>query len=259
MCRNQLMEELKMPRTATRLLDDLIATPPGMGGTTNWSARHLTAGRTGSRSAIAPTRGYATNGLAGPLSEMLLGGRKPRTTAPFDFKLSGVHLVGGLAYRAWRDWKANRQPTFDAEPDLINIPRGTTFLPMKASKIESLGRKLIRAMIAAAKADGRITHHECRRLKEWLGQQDCLDADRDFIDFELRNPLDVNAVAQSGDSLEIAAEIYLASQFALEPGGVAEWFHLHRLATRMGLDPEFVAHLRAQFENPAPMREQLAA
>lgn len=193
------------------------------------------------------------------MAGILLGGRKPRITVPFDFKLSGVDLVGGLAYRAWRDWKANRRPALDAEPDLINIPRGTTFLPMKASKVESLGRKLVRAMIAAAKADGRITHHECVRLREWLGQQGCLDADRDFIEFELRNPLDVNAVAKSADSLEIAAGIYLASQFALEPGGVAEWFYLHRLATRSGLDPDFVAHLRAQFERPAPAHEDMAA
>jgi len=249
-----------MPRTATRLLDDLISTPPAMGGgTTGLGASQLIVGRTGRRSAIAPTVGYATNGLAGPLSGILLGGRQPRITAPFDFKLSGVHLVGGLAYRAWRGWKANRRPTLDAEPDLINIPRGTTFLPMKASKIETLGRKLVRAMIAAAKADGRIAHHERHRLKEWLAHQDCLDADRDFIDFELRNPLDVNAVAKSADSMEIAAEIYLAAQFALEPGGVAEWFFLHRLATRLGLDPDFVAHLRAQFERPAPMSEDMAA
>jgi len=254
-----MMEELKMPRTATRLLDDLISTSPGMGGARNLSASHITMGRTGSRSAIAPTGEYATNGLADPLAGILLGGRKPRITAPFDFKLRGVHLVGGLAYRAWRDWKANRQPTLDAEPELINIPRGTTFLPMKASKIESLGRKLVQAMIAAAKADGRITHHECLRLKEWLIRQDCMDADREFIDFELRNPLDVDAVARSADSLEIAAEIYLASQFALEPGGVAEWFYLHRLAARMGLNADFVAHLGAQFERPAPMRGDMAA
>ena len=68
-------------------------------------------------------------------------------------------LVGALAYRAYQDWQSKQQPAGSTGP-LLAPPADTPFNPSGEAEQQSLARALLRAMIAAAKADGHIDKAE---------------------------------------------------------------------------------------------------
>ncbi|MGA1635492.1 MAG: DUF533 domain-containing protein, partial [Gemmobacter sp.] len=111
-------------------------------------------------------KSLATGAIAGGLAGLLLSGGKPRKLLGNALGLGGAALVGGLAYKAWQDWQAGKAAPAPAVPALPN-PEGTAFLPADPARSEALAERLLRAMVAAAKADGHVTGAERRRI---LGQ-----------------------------------------------------------------------------------------
>ena len=215
---------------AKALLDQFLGQSQGAGGQQSQKSSGLNL-----QGLISGPGGLATGALAGGLAGLLLGGKKPRKLAKSALKVGGVALVGGLAYKAWRDWQANKAPASAPAAThtvpSIPAPEGTPFMPATQAEEQSLSRSLIRAMIAAAKADGHVS-----------------DADRAFVEEELSKPLDVDAVARGASCPEQAAEIYAASLLVIDPNGAAERGYLAMLAARLELDPELLRHLHANAE-----------
>jgi uncharacterized membrane protein YebE (DUF533 family) len=215
----------------------------------------------------------ATGALAGGLAGLLLGGKKPRKMAKSALKVGGIALVGGLAYKAYRDWQEKRAAGGTAAPATARAPisapaqtqpavpqlppPGTPFDPTDTDEKHRLCTTLIRAMIAAAKADGHISPEERTRISRQQIQAAGMEADhRDFIDQELAKPLDIDAVAASATSPEQAAEVYAASLLAIDVNGVAEQGYLAMLAARLKLDPELIRSLHANADalsEPEPL------
>ncbi len=228
---------------AKRLLDQFIGTSSG--------APQQGAGPSGGRDwskMLEGKGGLATGAVAGGLAGLLIGGKKPKKLAKNALKYGGMAVVGGLAYKAWRDYQAGRPPQAGApaEPAALEPPpTGTPFLPQSPAEQDQLGRSLLRAMIAAAKADGHIDADEQKRIfahVEGLG----LDSDdKAFVFEELSKPLDVQAVAAGATCQETAAEIYAASLLAIDADGPAEKGYLGMLAARLNLPAGLVEHLHA--------------
>lgn len=193
--------------------------------------------------------GLATGAAAGGLAALLLGGAKPKKLAKNALKVGGAALVGGLAYKAWRDWQANKAPSPQTAPEAVTAPTDPAFLPQADDKRRNLSRSLMRAMISAAKADGHVTPVEQKRILTQLEALDVNDADRAFIQQELESPLDVEAVVRDAATPELAAELYTASLLAIDPNGAAERAYLSLLAARLNLHEGLVAHIHANAEN----------
>ncbi|MEM1048482.1 MAG: tellurite resistance TerB family protein [Pseudomonadota bacterium] len=235
---------------AKALLDQFLGSATNTGGQpAARDARDGDAGGFDLNSLLSGKGGLATGAIAGGLAGLLLGGKKPKKLAKSALKVGGAALVGGLAYKAWRDWQANKAPeslpTAGAEPMIEPAPAGTVFLPDNREEEESLSRALIRAMIAAAKADGHVTFEEQARISKHLEALELSPADRAFIDEELAKPLDIDAVARGVNCPEQAAELYAASLLVIDASGAAEKGYLAMLAARLKLDPDLVAHLHA--------------
>jgi uncharacterized membrane protein YebE (DUF533 family) len=131
---------------------------------------------------------------------------------------------------------------------MLPPPGETPFNPATEAEQQSLGRHLLRAMIAAAKADGHIDAAEQANI---FAQMDKLDLDADdkaFVMDELRAPLDVDAVAKAARTPEEAAELYTASLLAIDVDNAAERGYLALLAARLRLDDKLVEHLHATVE-----------
>jgi len=127
-------------------------------------------------------------------------------------------------------------------------PADTPFLPARESEQQSLSRHLLRAMIAAAKADGHIDAKEQSAI---FAEMDRLPLDTDdkaFVMDELRKPLDVDAVAHAASTPEEAASIYTASLLAIDIDNPSERAYLGLLAARLNLDDALVKHLHATVE-----------
>lgn len=196
--------------------------------------------------------GAAIGGLAG----LLLGGKSGRRLAGTALKVGGVAVLGGLAYKAWRDWQAGRPPV---SPDqqgtaqqgataMLPPPADTPFNPASEAEQQALSRHLLRAMIAAAKADGHIDATEQAGI---FARLDALPLDADdkaFVIDELRAPLNIDAVAAGARTPEEAAEIYAASLLAIDVDNAAERGYLAMLAARLNLDAALVKHLHANVE-----------
>ncbi len=190
--------------------------------------------------------GVAAGALAGGLAGILLGGKKPRKLAKSALKVGGVALVGGLAYKAWQNWQANNSPaTATNEPPALP-PGDTPFLPSTPTGQEDLSRRLVRAMVAAAKSDGHVSPEERRRIAQQLDGLQIGVEERAFLEDELSAPLDIDAIARDAANPEQAAEIYAASLLAIDPNGAAERGYLAMLAARLKLEPGLVEHLHAQ-------------
>ena len=196
--------------------------------------------------------GLATGAAAGGLAALLLGGAKPKKLAKNAVKVGGVALVGGLAYKAYRDWQSNKSsaPHSAAEAP-PGMPPESAFMPKSEDERLCLARALMRAMVSAAKADGHVTEKERKRILDELQIMGVGTEDYRFIREELERPVDIDAIVKDAQTPELAAELYTASLIAIDPEGDAERGYLAMLAARLKLDPGLVDHIHASaMDNP---------
>jgi len=195
-------------------------------------------------------KGLATGGVAGGLAGILLGGKTSKKLAKGTVKLGGTAALAGLAYKAYTQWQASKQAPSSVEApsmkDITPKPEGTPFLPGPAAQRDGMSLAILRAMIAAAKADGHIDAEEQRRIFAKLDELDLDTEEKAFVIDELRKPLDIDAVVRSATTPELALEIYAASFLAIDPDDPAEQAYLAMLASRLKLDPGLRSTLEAE-------------
>jgi uncharacterized membrane protein YebE (DUF533 family) len=193
-------------------------------------------------------------GAAGGLAALLLGSKAGREIGGDVVKYGGMALIGGLAYKAYRDYQANKgqggavpapQPAAQQGRTSVPVlppPQDSGFAPADAPQgADSLAETLIVAMVSAAKADGHIDAEERGRIYERL-EQGGLDAEEvAFMKRELAAPLDMERLVRAATTKEVAVEIYAASLMAIRADNPAEKGYLAMLAGRLGLEPELVS------------------
>lgn len=195
--------------------------------------------------------GIAGGAVAGGLVGLLAGTKTGRKIGKNALAYGGTAVLGGLAYKAWRDWQSGKPAstpqasTATSATSLPQPPSGSAFLPQPGQE-EDLDRALIRAMIGAAKADGEIDARERKRISEQVEQLGLDVGMRAFVSEELSRPLDLEEIVAPAVCPETAAEIYAASLMAADPSKPAEKGYLAMLAARLRLEPGLVEHLHAK-------------
>jgi uncharacterized membrane protein YebE (DUF533 family) len=205
-------------------------------------------------------RSLAGGALAGGLTGLLAGTKTGRKIGKNALIYGGTAVIGGVAYKAWRDWQNGKAPgkssataadaASEAQP--VAPPSGSKFLPSNEQQQEDLDRALVRAMIGAAKADGRIEPDEQKRIEEQVATLGLDAGIRSFVHEELSGPLDIDAIVAPAVCEETAAEIYAASLIAIDPARAAEQAYLTLLAARLNLAPGLVNHLHANVAVDVP-------
>lgn len=94
---------------------------------------------------------------------------------------------------------------------------------------------MLRAMIQAAKADGKIDEAEKERLLGQLGDLD--DEDRAFIREQMAAPVDAQALAREVPK-GLEAQVYMMSLMAIDFDNRTEAEYLDSLAQAMGMDKQ---------------------
>jgi uncharacterized membrane protein YebE (DUF533 family) len=105
--------------------------------------------------------------------------------------------------------------------------------PEPATLDDAHAMLLIRAMIAAANADGEITPDERQRITSKLDQAGAGADERAVLERELENPRSVDQILRDVNDQETAEQVYLASRIAMEPDTAAERAYLDFLASRL--------------------------
>ncbi len=194
----------------------------------------------------------AMSGAAGLAAGLLLGRGGFGDLA----KVGAVAAVGGLAYNAWRNHQQKQGGAGAPVAEDRFIP------PAQAGyQTEELSKTLVRAMIAATKADGKIDAEEKEAIFAKLETLPLGPEEKAFVFDELSSPLDINAVAARADTPEHAAEIYAASLIAITADTASERAYLDALAHKLKLAPALVdeIHKAAGAHAPAPGTGQAAS
>jgi uncharacterized membrane protein YebE (DUF533 family) len=181
--------------------------------------------------------------LAGGLAGLALGTGAGRSILGSAAKLGGVALVGGLAYKAYQNYQAGKPLASFGEP-LLAAPAGSGFAEGDGDD-NAKALLMVRAMIAAAAADGEIDDTERARIMGNLKQAGLDDEASGFLDEEFANPLDASGLVQMSSTPEMAAQIYTAARLAVDPDTDDEQTFLADLASGLSLDSELVAHIDA--------------
>jgi tellurite resistance protein len=96
---------------------------------------------------------------------------------------------------------------------------------------------LIRAMIAAAHADGNMDQDERLQILERLKTVELTPEEQGFIARELLSPCGLEEILKAVKTREIAKQVYAVSLMAVELDTETERDYIRQLARRLGLDP----------------------
>jgi uncharacterized membrane protein YebE (DUF533 family) len=201
--------------------------------------------------------GFA-GGLAGGLAGNLLTSKSGRKMGKSALKMGGIAAVGALAYAAYQRYSTGKATgpgalSQTAEAELVPAPEGSAFMPAKSDYAgqETLGLTLVRAMIAAARSDGRLDAQESQAIYQRIESLGLDPENQALLVAEMGRPVDMDAIVDSASSPEVAAEIYIASLLAIDVDTAAEKSYLAMLAARLNIPPELATELRRQVATQA--------
>lgn len=185
----------------------------------------------------AQQRPQAQGGGVGDLLGGLLGGNKAAAPA-------GTPDLGSLLGGAMSKYLG----TQSADPKLAELT--DSFLPPQAVNQQALQDQatlLIRTMINAAKADGKVDAQEQERILAKVGTLDAEEAA--FIRSEFQAPLNVNAFIQSVPA-GMEQQIYTVSLMAIDLDTKQEAQYLLQLAQGLRLNPQLCNQIHEQVGAP---------
>lgn len=183
--------------------------------------------------------------LAGGLASVVFGSKTGRKLATTALTYGGIAAIGGLAYKAYQDYRAGQAKPADSSAPaqqaavLLPPPADSPFAIDNAPQGgQGFALELVSAMINAAKADGHIDDAERAKIEARLSEDGLDEEERAFLSRELAAPLDIERVVKAAKSKEEAIELYTASCLAITSDHPAEQGYLAMLAARLGLEPE---------------------
>lgn len=192
---------------------------------------------------------FGAGAAAGGLGAVILGTNAGRNVAMGAAKLGALALIGGLAYKALLNYQNGKPLITGAHSVTEAAPQGSGFEP---AAVTNEGATLyIKAMIAAAAADGRIDQGEMAKIMGGL-KQGGIDADaEEFLAAELNAPASIDDLAAACTSGKEAVQVYTAARLAITPDGAAEVAFLAALADKLGVDAKLAAHIDAATRSAA--------
>lgn len=110
---------------------------------------------------------------------------------------------------------------------------------------------LLRAMIAAANADGHIDDTEKDAILNKLEEAGLSEEERTFVLRELETPSSIDSLLPWVDSQELANQVYAVSLLAINVDTQAERDYLAYLKTRLALADDVIKELNDRFGGPA--------
>lgn len=188
----------------------------------------------------------AGGGLGDVLGGMLGGGSSGASRAGSGNPLggTGMAILATLAMAALKNWQGSRTAAAGFSGAQAAIAPGqiepAQLAAMTSPETEQL---VLRAMIAAAKADGEVDESEIQRIVGKIGEDGVTAEEKQFVVAELRRPLDLESLIAAVPSQAVAAQVYGASLLAIDLDTEAELAYLRQLARGLGLDADTVARL----------------
>ncbi|MDE3736280.1 tellurite resistance TerB family protein [Metapseudomonas resinovorans] len=198
----------------------------------------FSGGKSGNGDLGSLLKGAGGGALAAGALGLLLGNKSARKLGGKALTYGGLAALGVLAYKAYGNWQAQQANAPTTEPQTLDR--------LPAPQAEQHSQAILKALVAAAKADGHVDARERQLIEEALGK---LTQDAElhrWLDAELNKPLDPADVARAATTPEMAAEMYLASVLMVDEEHFMERAYLEELARQLRLDPGLKVELERQ-------------
>jgi uncharacterized membrane protein YebE (DUF533 family) len=196
--------------------------------------------------------GAAAGGLAGSL----LRSKKIREMAGTVLQVGAVAAIGGMAYKAYQNYRQGRPVVPQAITDLVpghTRPSVSAAEPHSALEAwvppsESSGETatlILQTMIAAAAVDGEFDKAEYGRIRERLLVDGFNGEEQLLLSQLIMRPCSIEQLAVSAETFEQRVEMYTAARLTVGDDTLAERDWLAQLATALQIEPQLKAHLDA--------------
>ncbi|MBH3426341.1 tellurite resistance TerB family protein [Pseudomonas alkylphenolica] len=191
-----------------------------------------------------------SGGLGGLLGGLLGGGGGGASAGGYTQGRSGggtnyaaLASLGMMAFQAYQSWQRSQAAAPQQAVRTVD--------QLSGPEAEDHSHAILRALIAAAKADGRIDKQEEQLIYAEIKRQTDDPQLQQWLDEEVSKPLDAAEVAQSAQDPAMAAEMYLASVMLVDDQQDAERAYLDELAGALQIDPTLQLHLEQQAKGTA--------
>ena len=176
--------------------------------------------------------GLGKGAAAAGVLALLLGTKTGRKVTGTGLKIGSMAALGGIAYQMYNRWQ---QQNAGGTTDAVALPAPVEQAPRLSSEV------LLKAMVAAAKADGHVSEEELDFIREKLASGELSDNINSLLLNELIKPLSATDIAAlAGDDKAAAIELYLVSSLLINEANDAEQHYLTELQAALGLPDDVV-------------------
>ena len=188
-------------------------------------------------------------GLGGLLGGLLGGGGGGNAGGYTQGRSAGgtnyaaLASLGMMAFQAYQSWQRSQAAAPQQAVRTVD--------QLSGPEAEGHSHAILRALIAAAKADGRIDEQEEQLIYAEIKRHTSDPQLQQWLDDEVSKPLDAAEVAESAQDPAMAAEMYLASVMLVDDQQPAERAYLDELASALQIDPTLQVHLEQQAKGAA--------
>lgn len=180
--------------------------------------------------------GDLLGGLGGMLGGTQAGGSTQTRSGGTNY--AALASLGMMAFQAYQAWQ--RQQASAPQQALQTVDQ------LSGAEVEAHSHAVLRALIAAAKADGRIDEKEKALISQEIGRHTDDPDLQQWLDAQVAKPLDATDFAEYANDPAVAAEVYLASVMLVDDQQVTERNYLNELADALGIKTELQLHLEQQ-------------
>jgi uncharacterized membrane protein YebE (DUF533 family) len=192
-----------------------------------------------------PSRDAMLSGLGkgaaiGGILALLLGTKTGRKVSGKAIQYGSLAALAAVAYKAYQTWQKQSSAS-QAGPEI-----GTSVVDLTGKEADDRNLLLLRAMIAAANADGHIDQDERQRIASQMKELAIDDATVRLVEQEIQKPDSPEDLARVANSPAAASEVYLISSLIIDDSNAAEREYMQRLASALRIPRGLVQHLESQ-------------
>jgi uncharacterized membrane protein YebE (DUF533 family) len=229
---------------ARRILDELFQSGKEMLDKGRNVAEQKLGVPEGGEKREAMVSGLGKGAAVGGLLALLIGTKGGRKVSGKAIQYGSIAAVATAAYKAYQSWSGQ-----SANGGSMATSKGAG-QSMNEIQDSSAQQKrallLVRAMIAAANADGHIDEQEKQTIQGKLAELQISPESIAKLQSELAAPLTPEQLGSMVDSQAAASEVYLLTSLVVDEQSDVERRYLNRLATALRLPADLATQLERE-------------
>ncbi|MFT7221156.1 MAG: uncharacterized membrane protein YebE (DUF533 family) [Candidatus Azotimanducaceae bacterium] len=178
--------------------------------------------------------------LGGAAGGALVSAFTNKKTAGNLLKAGGLVAAGGLAWKAYQTYRSDT-PTQSEQPPVI--ARQEFVEAIESTESHQI---IIKAMIAAAHADGHLTDQEKEKIWKSAIDAGATSSDLALLAEEIAQPWSIADLAANTKTMESRIDVYAVSQLVIDDSCVPGQTYLAQLSEALALPKPLVDALRNQ-------------